>query len=200
MRVSGDQSKEGSPIKLRVLVLAFFVASIALMSTVDLVFSLGWRRFGVFPRDFGHLEGVIMAPWLHGSFSHLFANIGALVVLGWFCLWPRISGFLLVTLAAIFGAGLAAWLLGGRQTVHIGASGVVFGYFGFLVLRGWYERTFSAIAVSFGVLFFYGGMVFGVLPGEAGISWQSHFGGFVAGIVMARLLRTTSAENRLAEE
>ena len=197
--MSGDQSIEGSPIKLRVLVLTFFVASIVLISTFDLVFSLGWRRFGVFPRDLGRLEGVFLAPWLHGSFSHLFANIGALVVLGWFCLWPRISRFLLVTLAAIFGAGLAAWLLGGQQTVHIGASGVVFGYFGFLSLRGWYERTFSAIAVSFGVLLFYGGMALGVLPGEAGISWQSHLGGFVAGIVMARWLKTASAQNRSAE-
>lgn len=183
MRSPGDQL--ASPIKRRILVLTIFVGSIVLVSTLDLLFAFGWRRFGVFPRDFGRWQGIFLAPWLHGSFSHLFANIGALTVLGWFCLWPHISRFLLVTLAAILGAGLAAWLLGGQQTVHIGASGVVFGYFGFLAVRGWYERTFAAIAVSLGVLFFYGGMVLGVLPGESGISWQSHFGGFVAGVVLA---------------
>lgn len=189
-----DSGELVNSLKARALVLAVFVGGIFAVSAIDLFLSLGLRRYGIHPRDPGGWMGVLFAPWLHGSLSHLLANIGALAILGWFCLWPRISRFVLVTAGAMLGAGLVAWLLGGSRTVHIGASGIVFGYFGFLVLRGWYERTFSSILVSFGVIFFYGGMIFGVLPMQPGVSWQSHLGGFIAGVLMARLLKTASAE------
>lgn len=187
-------------IKARVVVLGIFIGSILLVSTLDLLCGLGLQNSGVHPRDPRSLSGILFAPWLHASFGHLFSNIGALSVLGWFCLWPRIARFIAVTGTALLGSGLAAWLFGGSHTVHIGASGIVFGYFGFLIMRGWYERTFAAIAVSLGVVLFYGSLVFGVLPLEAGISWQSHLGGFIAGIVSARCfripLRRTAAPNR----
>jgi len=194
-----DDSKDVvSPIKTRALVLALFIASIVMVSAADLFFGLGLRRYGIYPRDFGGLTGLLFAPWLHGSFWHLFANVGALAILGWFCLWPRISRFLLVTAGAMLGSGLVAWLFGGSRTVHLGASGIIFGYFGFLALRGWYERTFSALLVSLGVTFFYGGMVMGVLPVQQGISWQCHLGGFLSGIALARSFRTSSAERSSA--
>lgn len=189
-----DSSDIVSPIKARAWVLVLFIGSIAMVSAVDLLFGLGLRRYGIFPRDLGGLTGVLWAPWLHGSFSHLLANIGALAILGWFCLWPGIYRFVLVTIAAMLGAGLLAWLFGGSQTVHFGASGIVFGYFGFLALRGWYERTVPAFLVSSGVIFLYGGMIFGVLPSQPAVSWQSHLGGFIAGMLMARVLKTSSIE------
>lgn len=188
--MSDPNTSEAHPVKRRVLVLAAFVGSIVLVSSLDLLLDLGWRRFGIYPRSVGDWSGILFAPWLHGSFGDLFANISALVVLGWFCLWPRIPRFFLLTGASLLGAGAVAWLFGGSQTVHIGASGIVFGYFGFLAVRGWYERTFSAIAISLGVLFSYGGMVFGILPVQPGVSWQSHLGGFLAGIALARCFKS----------
>jgi membrane associated rhomboid family serine protease len=94
--------------------------------------------------------------------------------------------FALVFLAAMLGGGLVAWLLGPPGTVHIGASGVVFGFLGFLILAGWYARSASSIAISLIVIALWGGLVFGVLPGDTGISWQSHFGGFIGGGLAAR--------------
>ncbi|OQA34130.1 MAG: Rhomboid family protein [Betaproteobacteria bacterium ADurb.Bin341] len=183
-----------SPIKARALVLALFMGTIVMVSTMDLLLGLGLRRYGVQPREVVGLSGLVFAPWVHGSFAHLFANVGALAVLGWFCLWPRISRFVLVTAGAMLGAGLLAWLFGGSRTVHLGASGIIFGYFGFLALRGWYERTVPALLVSSVTIFLYGGMIFGVLPSQPAVSWQSHLGGFLAGALMARLLKTSSTE------
>ena len=72
--------------------------------------------------------------------------------------------------------------------MHIGASGVIFGYFGFLLARGYFERSFVAIALSVLVTFLYGGLIFGVLPGQPGISWEGHLFGFVGGILAAKLM------------
>ena len=93
-----------------------------------------------------------------------------------------------VTLASMLGAGLMAWLLGAPGSVHIGASGVIFGYLGFLMLSGWFARSFGSILLSLGVTALWGGLVFGVMPGQPGISWQAHLGGFGGGILAARSL------------
>jgi len=101
---------------------------------------------------------------------------------------------LTVTLFSMLGAGLCAWTLGASGSVHIGASGVVFGYLGFLMLAGWYARSLGAIAMSVAVTALWGGVALGVLPGQPGISWQAHLGGFLGGILAARALapRTTA--------
>jgi membrane associated rhomboid family serine protease len=94
-----------------------------------------------------------------------------------------------VTLFAMVGSGGAAWLLGAPGSVHIGASGVIFGYLGFLILAGWYERSVASIVLSLLVIVLWGGMVIGVLPGQPGISWQAHLGGFLGGVLAARMFR-----------
>ena len=85
-------------------------------------------------------------------------------------------------------SGVGTWLFGGLNSTHIGASGVIFGYFGFLLLRGYFERSLSAIAFSLLVGFLYGGIIFGVLPTDSTISWQGHLFGFLGGILAAKLL------------
>jgi membrane associated rhomboid family serine protease len=87
------------------------------------------------------------------------------------------------------GSGLTAWLIGAPGSVHIGASGVIFGYLGFLILSGWYARSLASILLSLLVIALWGGMVLGVVPGQAGISWQAHLGGFVGGVLAARMFR-----------
>ena len=146
-------------------------------------------RFGVVPRTVDGLWGILYAPFLHGSVAHLAANSVSLLILGWLVLvFGGRKQFYWVSAAAALGSGLCAWLIGAPGSVHIGASGVIFGYLGYLMLSGWFARRFWPFVASIGVTAMWGGMVFGVMPGQIGISWQSHLGGLIGGIWAARLL------------
>ncbi len=147
------------------------------------------NRFGIVPRTIDGLWGILFAPFLHGSVAHLVANSISLVVLGWTVLaFAGHRRFYHVSAAAALGAGLCAWTLGAPGTVHIGASGVIFGYLGYLMLSGWFARRVWPMLLSVGVTALWGGMVFGVLPGQMGISWQAHLGGFIGGVWAAKRL------------
>jgi membrane associated rhomboid family serine protease len=146
-------------------------------------------QYGIVPRSLDGLWGVLFAPFLHGSLAHLLSNTVPFLVLGWLILIRNRKHLRPVTLTAMLGAGLMAWLLGAPGSVHIGASGVIFGYLGFLMLAGLYARTWGSILLSVLVTGLWGGLVFGVLPGQPGISWQAHLGGFIGGIWAAKLLR-----------
>jgi len=144
---------------------------------------------GVMPRTAVGLRGILFAPFLHGSLAHIVANSIPFFVLGWLVMLRDSGHFLPVTLFSMVGSGLAAWLLGAPGSVHIGASGVIFGYLGFLILSGWYARSVASILLSLVVTVLWGGMVLGVMPGHAGISWQAHLGGFIGGVLAARSYR-----------
>lgn len=146
---------------------------------------LAW---GIHPRTKQGLWGILFAPFLHASTEHLMANTVPLLTLGWLVMLRDSKHFIPVTLLSMLGAGLCAWTLGAPGSVHIGASGVVFGYLGFLMLAGWYARSLGAIALSVLVTALWGSVVLGVLPGQPGISWQAHLGGFVGGALAARWL------------
>ncbi len=126
------------------------------------------------------------------------ANTIPFVVLGWLVMLRDARHFLPVTVLAMIGSGLMAWLLGAPRSVHIGASGVIFGYLGFLILSGWFARSFASIALSLLVVFLWGGMVLGVMPGQAGISWQAHLGGFLGGVIAASMFKAPRASDRFA--
>jgi membrane associated rhomboid family serine protease len=140
------------------------------------------------PRTIEGLRGIVFAPFIHANVAHLVANTVPLLVLGWLVLVRDARHFIPVTLLSMLGAGLCAWLLGAPGSVHIGASGVVFGYFGFLLLAGWFARSVASIAFSALVTIAWGGLVLGVLPGQPGISWQAHLGGFIGGALAAKWL------------
>jgi membrane associated rhomboid family serine protease len=144
---------------------------------------------GVIPRTTIGLRGILFAPFLHASFSHLVANSIPFLVLGWMVMLRDEKHFIPVTLAGMLGSGLVAWLLGAPGSVHIGASGVIFGYLGFLMLTGWYTRSFGSILLSAIVTLVWGSLVLGMMPGAAGISWQAHIGGFLGGVLAARAFR-----------
>ena len=147
---------------------------------------------GVIPRTMIGLRGILFAPFLHGSLNHIVANSIPFLALGWMVMLRDERHFIPVTLAGMLGSGLMAWLLGAPGTVHIGASGVIFGYLGFLMLTGWYTRSFGSILLSVIVTAVWGSLVVGVLPGAPGISWQAHIGGFLGGAFAARAFRTSS--------
>jgi membrane associated rhomboid family serine protease len=168
------------------------VGAVALMWAVFLATALSGGELlslGVIPRTMIGLRGILFAPFLHGSLAHIIANSIPFFVLGWLVMLRDSGHFLPVTVFAMVGSGVAAWLLGAPGSVHIGASGVIFGYLGFLILGGWYARSLASILLSLLVIALWGGMVIGVMPGQPGISWQAHLGGFIGGVLAARMFR-----------
>jgi membrane associated rhomboid family serine protease len=174
---------------LQVLVLG---ACVALAWGVELVDQVAFRgtldRYGIHPRTLAGLWGILAAPVLHAGWLHLAANTLPFVVLGWLVMLRRMSDFFVVTLLAMLIGGLGVWLFGAGNSVHIGASGVIFGYLGYLLARGFFERSVWAVLLGVAALVLYGGVLWGVLPGQPGISWEGHLFGFIGGVVAARVL------------
>jgi membrane associated rhomboid family serine protease len=145
---------------------------------------------GIIPRTIGGLWGILFAPLLHGSFAHLAANTVPFLTLGALIMLRGVGTFIGVSLMVIILGGLGVWLLAPGNTVHIGASGLIFGYIGYLMARGYFERTFGALAIAVLVAVIYGGALWGVLPSDPRISWQGHLFGFLAGMATAGVMRT----------
>jgi len=134
--------------------------------------------FGIIPRTSIGLRGIVFAPFLHGGLGHLIGNTIPFLVLGWLIMLRETSDFIWVTLIAGLSSGVGTWLFG-SPGVHIGASGVIFGYLGYLLLRGFFERRPFSIALSLFVLALYGSLIWGVFPLHRGISWEGHLFGFL---------------------
>lgn len=178
-----------SEAKTQATALFGFVALLWLVEIIDwVIFGGRLDRYGIRPRQLAGLWGILFAPFLHGNFEHLTANTLPLLVLGWLVMLRETGDWLVVTVLSALVGGLGTWLIGAANTSHIGASGILFGYFGFLLMRGYFERSLVAIAFSILVISLYGGIVWGVLPGQPGISWEGHLFGFIGGALAARLL------------
>lgn len=162
----------------------------------ELLFRGRLNALGILPHHLIGLRGILFAPFLHGGFYHAAANTLPFIVLGWFVMLRNINDFYFVSFMSALIGGLGTWLVGRPDSVHIGASGVIFGYFGYLLFRGYFERSFVAIAISVIVAMIYGGLVWGVLPTRAYISWEGHLFGFIGGIIAAKML-SDSKNNRL---
>ena len=147
-------------------------------------------RHGIHPRTIEGLWGLLTAPFLHVNFAHLMANSVPFIVLGGIVLLGGRGIFWGVTLFVMLFGGLGVWCLAQGGTNHIGASGLIFGYLGFLLARGIVERSVVWFLVSLVILVSYGGLLWSVLPMHVGggVSWQSHLSGFLAGLAAARLM------------
>lgn len=186
---SNERKALGREFKTQIVVLGGFVALMWVLEIVDLLFLRGaLNSYGIRPRSIIGLRGILFAPFLHAGLAHLIANTIPFLTLGWLTMLRETSDFFVVTAIAMLVGGLGTWLTGSPYSIHIGASGLVFGYLGFLLLRGYFERSTSAVVFSLIVGMFYGGMLWGVLPLQYGISWQGHLFGFIGGGVAARLL------------
>jgi membrane associated rhomboid family serine protease len=153
---------------------------------------------GIVPRTVYGLDGIAVAPLIHADFEHLVANTIPFVILGAIILFRGIDELLFVTLVSLLVAGFGTWLFGTTNSEHIGASGLVFGFFGYLVFRGVFDRRLSSLAIMLGVAFAYGAsMAYALVPAE-GISWAAHFFGFVGGFAAARIrYRRTANDDRV---
>jgi len=176
-------------VKTQAVVLGGTLAVFWVVFLVNTLLGGALLVFGVIPRTMIGLRGILFAPFLHANLNHIVANSIPFLVLGWMVMLRDQRHFIPVTLAAMVGSGLTAWLLGAPGSVHIGASGVIFGYLGFLMLSGWYARSVGSILISLVVTVLWGGLVLGVMPGTPGISWQAHIGGFIGGVLAARSFR-----------
>lgn len=177
----------GRELRSHALILAAFVAILWAEEIVDSMLGGRLDQFGIVPRTIAGLPGILAAPFLHGGFPHLIANTSALVVLGWFVLLRERWHFFAVSAFVIVLGGFGTWLLG-ANAIHIGASGLIFGWLGYLLFGGFFERRVSTILGSLAVALLYGGMVFGVLPSTPGVSWEMHLFGFLAGALAAWVL------------
>ncbi|MFZ4555853.1 MAG: rhomboid family intramembrane serine protease [Pseudanabaena sp.] len=179
----------GGELKTQAKLLGALVAIFWIVTFVNEIFLRGQlNTLGILPLNLVGLRGILFAPFLHGGFYHVAANTVPFIVLGWLVMLRNISDFYFVSIIAALVGGLGTWLIGDPRSVHIGASGVIFGYFGYLLFRGYFERSFVAIAISLIIAFTYGSLIWGVLPTRSYISWEGHLFGFIGGIIAAKLL------------
>lgn len=163
--------------------LLIFICIIWLVHFISFIFPL--QQYGLVPRNLQGCVGIITAPFLHGGFLHLTANTIGLLIFGiiFSILENKRTFVILVKIALI--QGILTWLFAGGGT-HIGASGIIFGLYGYLLLIGLFQKKIKYIIISIFILFSYGGMIFGVLPGQPYISWEAHLFGFIAGGIAAK--------------
>ena len=171
-------------LRTQAVILGGIVVVLWVIEAVDAVLLRGaLDGFGIQPRTLSSLPALFVAPLLHSGFGHLLANTIPLIILGWLVMLRRTEDFFWAGALALLASGLGIWLFGGANSIHIGISGVVFGLLGFLLARGFYERSATAIGLAIIAFLFYGGMLWGVLPTQPGVSWQGHLFGFAGGVL-----------------
>jgi membrane associated rhomboid family serine protease len=169
-------------------VIVAFVTVLYVIEAVDYVLGSRLDLFGIEPREADGLDGVLFAPLLHAGWVHLSANTVPLLALGFLILLSGVARWAAVTGIVWLVGGLGTWLTGGPNSLHLGASVLVFGWLVYLILRGVFSRRPGQVLLGVVVLFFYGGALWGVLPIQPGVSWQGHLFGAVGGAVAARWL------------
>lgn len=181
------------------VLLGIFVAAIWVLAGVDFLMDNRLAEYGIVPRTMDGLWGIPLAPFLHGGFGHVLSNTVPLLMLGGLVAtrgWQTLLG---VTLFVVLLGGAGVWLVA-RGGSHIGASGLVFGYFGYLVARGWYDRRIVSILIAVVVIVVYGSLIFGVLPTGGRVSWEGHLTGLISGVLVARLGKSGRQEEDVEEE
>jgi membrane associated rhomboid family serine protease len=143
-------------------------------------------RLGVVPRRASGLIGIVTSPFVHANVAHLAANLPPFVVLGALVLRRNEAQFVEVAVTIALAQGALLWLFG-RKASHVGMSGVIFGFLGYLLAAAWFTRTTSDLAVAGGVMLVYGGLLAGVKPARGGTSWEAHLFGLLAGLARAWL-------------
>jgi membrane associated rhomboid family serine protease len=186
-----DLEKEHTQFKFSPIVIAFplyFVLSLWIVFWAEGTYNMYFTKYGIYPRTFFGLRGVIFSPFIHGSVKHLFNNSIPLFVLltTLFYFYRRIA-FKVLIYGSLF-SGLLTWIIA-RDSYHIGASGIVYLLFSFILFSGIIRKDYRLIAVSFIVIFLYGSMIWYILPIKDEISWEGHLSGFIFGLLLAFIYR-----------
>ena len=147
------------------------------------------NTLGIQSHKFAHLAGIFAAPFLHVSWQHIESNTVPLFVLGFLAAYRDVIKFLRVTLIVVIASGLVVWLFQSGDSVTVGASGLVFGYFGYVLARGLFDWNWTDIVVGAAAGLMYSYMLAVAIPGRPGISWLDHTGGLAGGVLAGWLLR-----------
>lgn len=177
------------------VLLAVMVAGMWAVEVVDLAAG-DLDANGIRPRDEAALPGIVLAPFLHGGFGHLIGNTIPLALLGAVIALGGLRRIAVVTTIVALTAGVGTWMAAPENTLHIGASGIVFGYISYLVVRGLYSRSLLHFAAGVIVFVLWGGTLLTGLVPEPGISWQGHLFGALGGILAARVVHATATSGR----
>jgi membrane associated rhomboid family serine protease len=172
------------PFKQQLRMVMIFMAILAIIEVVNLLTFRSLVQFGISPRNVFSLPFILTAPFIHGDLLHFFSNIFPLGIFSFLLLQHGKSRFYVITITCILLTGICVWLFA-RNANHVGASGLIYSYFGYLLFAGIISREIKLILISIVVGFVYGGMVFGVLPVNAYVSWESHLFGLLSGIICA---------------
>ncbi len=164
--------------------LAWPAAAMVAGTILALVLGKSAARLAVVPRHAAGLVGIVTSPFIHLNVAHLAANLPPFIALGTLVLRRHGIQFIEIAVAIALAQGALLWLFG-RNAAHVGMSGVIFGFFGFLLATAWFTRTPPDLLVAGGVLLFYGGMLAGLKPARDGTSWEGHLFGLLAGVACA---------------
>lgn len=170
--------------------MVLFVAGLWVIELVNAATGDGLDRFGIVPRSASGLEGIVFAPFLHAGFAHLAANTVPLLILGFLAAVRGTAGrFFGASVIIILVSGAGVWLTADSGSVTIGASGLILGYFGYLLACGLFDHAVADIVIAVVVALVYGTLIFAVLPTQEGVSWQAHLFGLIGGVLAAWALR-----------
>jgi membrane associated rhomboid family serine protease len=181
-------TRDGGYIRGGIAVVLVLVAVMWVAEVADALLDDRLDRYGIEPRDVDGLDGIVFAPFLHVGFGHLIANTLPFVAMGAVIGLEGPLRLLAVTAIAALVSGLGTWLVAAEGTIHVGASGVVFGYATYLVARGVFNRRLGEIAIGVVLVALWGGALLAGLEPREGISWQGHLFGAVGGVVAAAML------------
>lgn len=187
-RSLNNPGEDSRHLKRSFTVVATFTAVLWLIKIVETAYGAPLARYGIYPGQLSGFAGILWAPLIHSSFSHLLANTAPLLILGTALLYGYPKSARIVIPAVYLGTGLGVWFFA-RHAFHIGASGLSFGFMFFVFTVGVLRWDRRAIALSLVVFFLYGGMIWGIFPGKPNISYESHLFGAIIGITLAVLLR-----------
>jgi membrane associated rhomboid family serine protease len=182
---------------LAALVMLLLLAGLWVLEFLDQLSGNELDQLGIHAQEVDGLPEIFTAPFLHAGWDHLISNSLPFYVLGFLVLLSGLARWVASSLIIIVISGLTAWFLTPPHTIILGASGLIFGWLTYLLARGIWSRRPAQVAVAALVLLVYGGLIWGVFPGSAGISWQAHLGGAVGGVLAAWLLHRRASRRQL---
>lgn len=180
-----ETPRRQSPLKSALAVVGGLLVIMWGLEILDAVTLNALDAYGIEPRRVSDLPNIAWAPLLHFGWAHLFSNSIPFLILGVLVYLSGFARWLVATISSVVASGLTAWLLAPVGSITAGASGVIFGWLTFLLVRGFFTGKPGQIALAVVVFLLYGGVLLGVLPGTPGVSWQAHLGGAVGGVLAA---------------
>jgi membrane associated rhomboid family serine protease len=176
------KAKLTTQLKMVICVMLIF----SIIEIVNILCGRCLNTVGNYPRHIFALTGIFSSHFIHGDFNHFASNIVTLGIFYFLMLQYGTKRTLYVSVFIVMCTGILVWLFA-RPAMHIGASGLIYGYLGFLILAGIMSTRIKLLGISLLVAFFYGGLIFGLLPNRPFVSWESHLFGFLSGLIAAKL-------------